>query len=179
MAKKMGLSLHKFIAATNHNHVVPDYLLSGEYKSGETFYTIANAMDVGNPSNFPRMLEIYNKKFPAIAEDLKGYWFTDEQIRVSMTEMYKKYNYQSDPHGAVAYSGLKEYCHLSQTNVSKYTGIFLETAHPAKFPDEVEKATKMKVEIPDAYKDVMTLTKMSVKLENNYNSLFSYLKQME
>ena len=173
IAKKMGLPVHRFIAATNRNHVVPDYLESGEYAPQQTWHTITNAMDVGDPSNFPRLLEIYQKQHSAVANDIKGYWFNDEETRVAMTELQKRYNYQSDPHGAVAYAGLKE-SGLTKNNI----GVFLETAHPAKFPEEVEKSTNKKVQVPEALQEIMTLNKKSILLPNNYDSLLKQLQQM-
>jgi len=173
IAKKMGLPVHRFIAATNRNHAVPDYLKSGEYQPQHTHHTITNAMDVGNPSNFPRMLEIYQNQQLAMAADIKGYWFSDDQTRAAMAELQGKYAYQSDPHGAVAYAGLKE-SGLTKNNI----GIFLETAHPAKFPDEVEKATNRKVKIPDTLTDIMTLEKKTIKLSHSYDSLLKELQQM-
>jgi threonine synthase len=171
IAKKMGLPIQQFIAATNRNHVVPDYLKSGEYLPQQTHHTITNAMDVGNPSNFPRMLEIYHKKHLLMTDDIKGYWFTDDQTRSAMAELQKQYGYQSDPHGAVAYAGLKE-SGLPDNNI----GIFLETAHPAKFPDEVEKSTNQKVEIPAALSEIMKLDKKAIKIENDYNIFRNKLK---
>lgn len=173
IAKKMGLPVHRFIAATNRNHVVPDYLKGGNYIPGQTHHTITNAMDVGDPSNFPRMLEIYDKQHSAMASDIEGYWFTDDDTRKAMTVLQDKYNYQADPHGAVAFAGLQESGMLAGN-----TGIFLETAHPAKFPEEVEKATKTAVQIPDPLKEVMKREKQSVKTENKYENLADILRQM-
>jgi len=173
IAKKMGLPVHQFIAATNRNHSVPDYLNNGEYLPKHTHHTITNAMDVGNPSNFPRMLEIYQKQHPAMTADIKGSWYTDDQTRSAMVDLQNKYNYQSDPHGAVAYAGLKESGLLKD-----HIGIFLETAHPAKFPEEVEKSTHVSVQIPEALKEIMRLEKKSIKMGNDYNSLLKHLKLM-
>ena len=173
IAKKMGLPVRRFIAATNRNHVVPDYLKSGEYLPQQTHHTITNAMDVGNPSNFPRMLEIYQKQQLAMAADIKGYWYTDDQTRAAMMELQEKYAYQSDPHGAVAYAALKESGLLNDT-----IGIFLETAHPAKFPEEVEKSTQVKVYIPETLTAIMKLEKKSIRISDDYTSLIQLLKQM-
>jgi threonine synthase len=173
IAKKMGLPVHRFIAATNRNHVVPDYLKSGEYQPQQTHHTITNAMDVGNPSNFPRMQEIYQKQQLAMAADIKGYWYTDDQTRSAMVDLQTTYSYQSDPHGAVAYAGLKESGLLNDS-----IGIFLETAHPAKFPEEVEKSTAVEVQIPDTLKEIMKLEKNAIKIPNEYNFLLQYLNKM-
>jgi threonine synthase len=173
IAKKMGLPVHQFIAATNRNHVVPDYLKSGKYQPQQTHHTITNAMDVGDPSNFPRMSEIYQKQQLAMSADIKGYWYTDEQTRSAMVELQSKYGYQSDPHGAVAYAGLSE-SGLLNDNI----GIFLETAHPAKFPEEVEKSTHVKVQIPETLTAILKLEKQSHKILNEYSFLLEYLNQL-
>jgi len=173
IAKKMGLPIHQFIAATNINHCVPDYLQCGVFNPRDTHHTISNAMDVGNPSNFPRISELFQHQHSAMAADIKGYWFTDDQTRSAMAEIQKKYKYQCDPHGAVAYAGLMEYG-LNKNQV----GIFLETAHPAKFPEEVEKSTGTKVEIPDSLKSIFLLKKKSYQVSNDYFSLRDHLKQL-
>lgn len=173
IAKKMGLPIHQFIAATNRNHVVPDYLKNGEFLPQQTHHTITNAMDVGNPSNFPRMSEIYQGQHTAMAADIKGFWFTDDQTRSAMVELQKKYNYQSDPHGAVAYAGLKESGLLKD-----HIGIFLETAHPAKFPKEVEKSSQVNVKMPESLKEIMKLEKKSLRIENSYESLLKEIRHI-
>lgn len=173
IAKKMGLRVDRFIAATNRNHVVPDYLQSGIYLPGKTHHTITNAMDVGDPSNFPRMAEIYQKQHSGMAADMNGYWFTDAQTRLAMTQLQENYNYQSDPHGAVAYAGLKESGLLND-----HVGIFLETAHPAKFPDEVANSTQKQVIMPESLTGIMKLEKKAVKIKNNYDSLLVELKRL-
>jgi threonine synthase len=173
IAKKMGLPVSRFIAATNRNHVVPDYLQSGEYQPQPTHHTITNAMDVGNPSNFPRMLELYQKQQLSMAADIKGYWYTDDETRLAMVELQNRYAYQSDPHGAVAYAGLKESGFLKDN-----TGIFLETAHPAKFPEEVEKSTQTKVQIPGSLTEIMKLEKKAIKMDSRFESLRQELLRM-
>lgn len=173
IAKKMGLPVHQFIAATNSNHAVPDYLESGSFQPRQTWHTITNAMDVGNPSNYPRLLEIYRKEHAAVAADIKGFWFTDDQTRAAMSEIQRLYNYQCDPHGAVAYAGLK----ASELKKNE-TGIFLETAHPAKFPEEVEKSTNQKIPIPGTLQEILTLDKKSEKMANSYEDLLRMLQQM-
>ncbi|MFZ4546217.1 MAG: threonine synthase [Bacteroidales bacterium] len=173
ISKKMGLSVHQFIAATNLNKVVPEYLMNGEFKPQQTCHTISNAMDVGNPSNFPRLLEIYQKQHSVIASHIKGYSFDDEQTRTAMKELHEMYSYQADPHGAIGYLGLKEYG-LSKDNI----GIFLETAHPAKFPIEVEKATKIPVQIPDALGGLVNLRSQSVRISKSYCDLYTQLEKL-
>lgn len=163
IAKKMGLPVQKFIASTNINHVVPDYLRTGQYVPLQSHPTISNAMDVGNPSNFPRMLELYKNSHSALADDIRGFWYTDDQTRAALAEIQVLYGYQADPHGAIAYSGLRDF----GTGPGQ-TGIFVETAHPAKFPYEVEKSTGKKVEIPEALRKLMDLKKNSIKIPGDY-----------
>ncbi len=173
IAGKMGLPVHQFIAATNINHVVPDYLKDGVFNPQQTQHTISNAMDVGNPSNFPRMLEIYQKQHLSITNDVCGFWCTDEETRSAMAEIYKKYLYQADPHGAIAYAGL-----MASGITKDHIGIFIETAHPAKFPEEVEKSTNSIVQIPDSLKNCMALEKNALALENSYLDFKQKLKHM-
>lgn len=170
IAKKMGLNIHRFVASTNSNHAVPDYLINGKFEPSPTQYTISNAMDVGNPSNFPRILKLYNDNYHMIAEDIKGYWFTDDETRYGMREIISEYNYQADPHGAIGYLGLKKFG-IGNEHIS----IFLETAHPAKFPDEVEKATNNKVEIPVELSGLKNLEKKATKISAYYKSLLKEL----
>jgi threonine synthase len=172
IAKKMGLPVHNFIAATNVNRSVPDYLTNGRFEPQPTLHTITNAMDVGNPSNFPRILELYNSRHHVIRAAIKGYWFTDIQTCQAMYDLQDKYAYQADPHGAIAYLGLIKYMAKNDC-----TGIFLETAHPAKFPFEVEMATNKKVQIPEALKNLMVLKNESVKIPNNFTDLKNLLME--
>jgi threonine synthase len=174
IAKKMGLRINTFIAATNSNHAVVDYLNNGQYEPLPTIHTITNAMDVGNPSNFPRIIELFNKRHHNISSAIKGYWFTDEQTYQSMNDLQNIYDYQADPHGAVAYQGLKKYLEKHDC-----TGIFLETAHPSKFPDAVKKATNKNIQIPQALKNLMVLKKKSIKMPNDFASFRSFLIQTQ
>jgi threonine synthase len=170
IAKKMGLNIHRFIAATNSNHAVPDYLAKGRFEPKPTQYTISNAMDVGNPSNFPRIMQLHENDFNKISEEIKGFWFTDDENRDGMKELVNKYNYLADPHGAIGYLGLK-----SNGIAEDHINIFLETAHPAKFPEEVEKATAAKVAIPSGLKDLMKLEKKSIDISNDSKELVRVL----
>ncbi len=174
IAKKMGLPVYKFIAATNKNHSVPDFLKSGKFKPGKTVFTISNAMDVGNPSNFSRMLYIYKGNAQQISYDIKGLWYNDNQTRQSIGELYKKYSYQPDPHGAIAYAGLNGF-----GLTKNQTGIFLETAHPAKFPMEVEKSTGKKVTLPSSLKKLLLLKKKAIKISKEFSILKKILLELE
>jgi len=133
LAWKMGLPVHRFIAATNANDVVPEYLATGEYKPRPSTRTLSNAMDVGNPSNFARML------------DLCSTWNIMTQTCVGVKEVFDKYQYVIDPHGAVGYLAFKDY----QKENPNVQGVILETAHPSKFIDTVEETIGQKVDIPE------------------------------
>ncbi len=170
IAKKMGLNVHTFIASTNSNHAVPDYLKSGKFEPQPIQFTISNAMDVAKPSNFPRMMALYQHEFSDIFSDVKGHWCNDDETRVAMKELKVNYNYIADPHGAIAYDGLKN--NLSQDAI----GIFLESAHPAKFPEEVNKVNEMDIQIPDSLKSIMNKEKKAVMIANDYESLLSELE---
>ena len=172
IAKKMGLPVNKFIASCNSNHAVSDYLSSGIYKPSQTIKTISNAMDVGNPNNFPRIAELYNKDHVMVTKDLSGFWYNDDDTRRGMVELYKSFGYQADPHGAVAYLGLTDY--LKNNNC---TGIFIETAHPAKFADEVESSTGVKVSIPQSLLKLKKLRKNAVKIDARFKDLKEILIQ--
>ncbi len=169
IAKKMGLDIDTFIASTNSNHSVPDFLETGVYEPHPIQFTISNAMDVAKPSNFPRMMALYADDHSMIRNDIKGHWCTDEQTRSAMNELQVQYGYTADPHGAIAYDGLKH--HLPAEAI----GIFLESAHPAKFPEEVNKVNNMDIQIPDSLKGLMNKEKKAVLIENDYEALLTHL----
>ena len=150
MAKKMGLPVNKFVAATNINKVVPEYLELGIYTPRPSIPTISNAMDVGNPSNFVRMLDLYNDDIQAIREDMVGYYYSDEETRETMKSVYSNHGYCCDPHGAIGFRALESYFSVQENN--DLVGIFLETAHPAKFLPTVEAVLGEKINIPDQLK---------------------------
>lgn len=169
IAKKMGLPIYKFIAATNSNHAVPDYLQSGLYEPKDIIYTISNAMDVAKPSNFPRMMSLYKDNHEVIASDIIGHWCDETATRNSMKVLLEKYQYTADPHGAIAYDGLAK--KITQNAI----GIFLETAHPAKFPEEVNKVSGKEIQIPEALQGIMHKEKKAVLIDVNYESLVTNL----
>ncbi len=144
LAKKMGLPVHHFLAATNINDVVPKYLQSGNYNPHPSYATLSNAMDVGNPSNFARMLDLYGSTWNIMRDEIAGYAFTDEQTKEAMREIFEKYQYVIDPHGAVGYLALQAYLQKEPTAL----GVILETAHPAKFKDDVEAILRLLIEVP-------------------------------
>jgi threonine synthase len=171
MAKKMGLPIEHFIAATNANDIVPQYLATGNYSPKPSQATISNAMDVGNPSNFSRIMALYNNDYEALKKDLSGYAFSDESTKATMVEVFQNHYYTLDPHGAVGYAALQQYL-KTQPNA---TGVFLETAHPAKFMDVVEKTLRVKIKVPNALQEVANKTKRAEKMKADYNLLKDYL----
>jgi len=166
-----GLPVKHFIAACNANAVVPAFLQSGEYQPKKAVATISNAMDVGNPSNFVRILELFHHKLGDLRNVLTGYSITDDETRETIKEVYRQYNYLPDPHGAVGYLALQRY--LQQHTGDK--GIFLETAHPVKFYDVVEPVIGETVPVPDAIKEQLKLTKQSSVIQPDYEMLKSAL----
>jgi len=164
IAKKMGLPIHHFIAAANINDVVPQYLRTGNFSPRTSNATISNAMDVGNPSNFARMLNLFQNDHTAMSKLITGYSFTDEETRFAMKKVLTESNYTLDPHGAVGYLGLKK----CQPEHPKCAGIFFETAHPAKFRDVVEKALGQPIEIPTSLKIFLSKEKVTVKTPSDF-----------
>ena len=152
LAKKMGLPINHFIASTNENDTVPKFMKTGEYKKQKTVSTLTNAMDVGDPSNFIRILSLYDDDFKKLKKELTAYKFSDKETILGIKRLYEKSKYVLDPHGATAYLGLKKYL----LNNPKEIGVFLETAHPVKFLDTVESALNMKINIP---KNIIKLKK--------------------
>jgi threonine synthase len=170
-AKRMGLPVERFIAANNSNDIVFNYLETGEYNPKASVQTIANAMDVGDPSNFVRVLDLYDHSHKAIAADIKGYRYNDKQIRETVKKVYKETGYLLDPHGACGYQSLEEY--LTDDQV----GIFLETAHPAKFTETVEEIIGVgNVPLPDKLAAFMIGTKQSISLDKEFATFKEFLK---
>lgn len=170
-AKKMGLPIDRFIAATNINDIVPKYLETGQFHPQPSKRTISNAMDVGNPSNFVRILDLYNLDWKQIRKDIFGASFTDLETRSAIQDLYRRYEYIADPHGAVAYLGLVAY----QKSIEKSTGIFLETAHPAKFPSIIEPLIERKISIPERLQHSLDKEKQIVPLPNRYSDFKNLL----
>lgn len=177
IAKKMGLPVKKFIAATNANDTFPNYLKTGKFKPKSSIKTISNAMDVGNPNNFPRILKMYRGNLEKIRKDIWSKSFTDKETKEAIKEVYQKYNYLMDPHGAVGYLGLKAYLKNLKTD-SNCAHLFLETAHPSKFLDVIEPIIKKKISMPKSLSFVMKKKKKSLKLANNYKDFKSMLSEL-
>lgn len=171
MAYKLGLPVKHFVAATNVNDTVPEFLQSGKYQPKPSKQTISNAMDVGNPSNFVRVQTLFDNNFEKLKQMFSSYSFTDAETRDAMKTIYKNSGYVADPHGAVGYLGLKKYL---GNNSTKKLGVFLETAHPVKFLDVVESTLKVSVEIPQQIKAVLGKEKKSIEIDR-YEDLKEFL----
>lgn len=173
IAKKMGLPVFRFIAANNRNNVVYKYLKTGIYEPRPSVPTLANAMDVGNPSNFVRVLDLYENDYKAIVDDILGATYSDEKIIETIEQVYKTNDYILDPHGAVGFRALKEKLNPGEN------GIFLETAHPAKFTETVENIIgKGKVPMPDRLKEFMKGKKQSIRMPVNYEKFRDYMMSL-
>ena len=171
LASYSGLPIQHFIAACNANDVVSEYLETENYQSKKAVATLSNAMDVGNPSNFVRILELFQHKFGDLKNRLSSYTISDAETTATIKRIFDQKKYLLDPHGAVGYLALEKY--LSQHTGSK--GMFLETAHPVKFYDVVEPVINAEVPLPDAVKKLMNAKKKSVKMGVNYEELREYL----
>lgn len=169
--KRMGLPIRRFIAANNRNDIFYQYLLSGNYNPRPSVATIANAMDVGNPSNFARVLDLYGESHDAIAAEVSGATYTDEQIAETMRQTWQSAHYLLDPHGACGFRALQEVLQPDEV------GIFLETAHPAKFKDTVEAIIGEPVAIPEKLQAFMRGTKQSVSMSSLFADFKAYLLQ--
>lgn len=168
-AKCMGLPVKRFIAANNKNCVFYEYLQTAKYTPRPSIATVANAMDVGDPSNFVRILDLYGYSYEKIIEDISGSTYSDEQIEETIKAVYEESDYLLDPHGACGYLALKE-------DLKEYeTGVFLETAHPAKFLDTVEGIIGKAIEIPEKLKTFMEGEKRSVVLDKSFQNFKRYL----
>ena len=170
LAKKMGLPIDHFIAATNINDVIPRYLKTSKYLPKSSIQTISNAMDVGDPSNFIRISKIFNNNYNIIKSNLSGFKFEDNKTKEAIKEIYKDSNFIADPHGAVGYLGLKKYL----KNHNNKIGVFMETAHPIKFIDVVENTLDIKLKLPEKIKKILKKEKRSTKI-NTYMELKDYL----
>lgn len=167
--KYMGLPVKRFMAANNRNDVFYNYLQSGIYTPKASIPTIANAMDVGNPSNFARVFDLYKGSHEAITRDISGTTYSDEQIRETVRETYQSTGYLLDPHGACGYRALQEGLQPGEV------GVFLETAHPAKFRDTVNGIIGESVAIPPRLQAFMDGTKQSVPMDSHFEAFKEYL----
>ena len=174
IAQRMGCPIDHFIAATNLNSIVPEYLNTGKFTPRTSIATISNAMDVGNPSNFPRMEELFSGSHSALSAAVSGYSLNDEDTRHVLQRIYEIYGYIADPHGAIAYGAVDAYLRKH----SNFTGIFLETAHPAKFTDTMSTVLKdVLMPIPTALHGLAEKTKVATPLRKDYAAFQNYLLQ--
>ncbi len=166
--KRMGLPIARFIAANNRNDIFYQYLLTGEYNPRPSVQTIANAMDVGAPSNFARILDLYKNSHKDICAEISGCTYNDDQIRATIKQVFDTHKYLLDPHGAVGYQAVAD--NLKEGEV----GVFLETAHPAKFKDTVEPIVGP-IEIPAKLQAFMRGKKKSIELSKDFATFKQFL----
>ncbi len=184
MAKASGLPLGHFVAACNANDVVTRYLATERYDIHKSVATVSNAMDVGNPSNFVRILEILENNYPALTKALSSFSIDDTITKATITSVYKNNKYILDPHGAVAFAAAEIYLASleknnissdTQSNTNSFSAIILETAHPVKFPDVVEEAIGHTIAIPDSVKFLLDKKKVSTPLAANYTAFKNWI----
>ncbi len=169
LVKKMGLPVAGFIAASNANDVVPNYLETAQFSPRPSIRTISNAMDVGNPSNFARLLDLYGHDFSRIIHDIRGIRFSDDQTKEIIRMVYHSHQYLMCPHTAIGYGGITHYLKPGET------GVFLSTAHPGKFFDIVEPLISEKVEIPLRLKTIIDKEKQAISMNMDFSDFKSYL----
>ncbi len=174
LANASGLPIKHFIAATNANDVVPQYFETQHYQPKKAVATISNAMDVGDPSNFVRIMEIFQQQFANLTAKVSSCSVTDATTKQTLLHVYNQHNYLCDPHGAVAYRALEDYLQLHPNN----KGIFLETAHPVKFYDVVEPVIGQTVKVPDSIKEQLTKEKKSTRIGVDAEELKGFLMGM-
>ena len=168
----MGLPIKRFIAANNANDIFYKYLKSGKYEPKPSIQTLANAMDVGDPSNFARILDLYGNSHERITSLISGATYSDERISETMQECYKSSGYILDPHGACGYQALKELLKPDET------GVFCETAHPAKFKEKVDEILNTNIEIPERLAAFMRGTKLSIPMSKDFETFKKFLMKL-
>lgn len=173
-AKAMGIPIKHFIAATNINDIFPKYLETSVFEPKASVATIANAMDVGNPSNFARIIHLYNHSHEAISNAISGFRYQDSEVKKVLKETYETTGYMLDPHGAIGFIALKNYLSSNGGN-----GIFLETAHPAKFLETVEPVIGKKIEIPAKLQKFIEGESKTTRLSGKYDDFKEYLKNLK
>lgn len=173
IARRMGLPVQRFVAATNLNDAVPKYLKSGRYKPQPSVRTIANAMDVGAPSNFERIQWLYGHDHEAIRRDMAGAVFDDGSVRRAIADVYRQHRYLMDPHGAIGWLALNE---VMATASAGTQGVFLATAHPAKFREVVEPVIGEAVALPPALTEALARPRHSIRLSADYAALNELLR---
>lgn len=172
LAERMGLPIDIFIASTNLNKVFPEFLEGAPFLAKPSVQTISNSMDVGNPSNFYRLLALYGNDEAIMKEKVKGFFFDDAETRQAMVKVNSEKGYIMDPHGAVGYLGLKKFM---DQNPGKYVGIFLETAHPGKFKSVVDQVLGIDLQLPERLQKFLSGNKKVETLENDFGAFRKYL----
>ena len=165
----MGLPIKRFVAANNANDIFYNYLQTGKYNPQPSKQTLANAMDVGDPSNFARIYDLYKGSHEAITSLISGATYKDEQIRATMQQCYKETGYILDPHGACGYQALKDLLKDGET------GVFCETAHPAKFKEKVDEILSADIDIPQRLQEFMKGTKQSIPMSKDFKDFKEFL----
>ncbi len=168
-AQKMGLPIQRFIAASNSNDVIPRYLKDGKYKPYPTIATIANAMDVGDPSNYPRFLELFENNVDSIRNSIEGFTLDDGETLGAIKSCFIANNYITDPHGAIAYQALQNNLRENET------GIFLETAHYGKFLSVIERALEHSIAKPEFTNKFLQKSSTNIPINNNYEDFKAFL----
>ena len=171
LAKRMGLPIDQFVAASNANRIVPHYLDSGLFEPKPSIRTTSNAMDVGNPSNFARIMDLYGNSWEAVKNDIAGFSYDDEQVHQAIKELYERTGYTIDPHSTIGFLGLKDYLR----GHSEANGFFLATAHPSKFSDVVGPIIGKEVQLPERLKLILKQEKQAVVLPNDLKTFKNYL----
>lgn len=171
IAKRMGLPVRRFIAANNSNDIFYQFLQTGVYHPKASVQTIANAMDVGDPSNFPRLTDLYGNSWQRVKADIRGATYGDDQIKATMSQCYEQTGYVLDPHGACGYQALKDQLQADEV------GVFLETAHPAKFKDKVDAILHTDIPIPARLSAFMNGTKQTIAMPNDFSQFKAYLME--
>jgi len=172
IAKRIGLPIAQFVAATNVNDAVPEYLESGIYEPRPSIATVANAMDVGAPSNFERVQSLYNSDLMALRQDIVGFAYEDSQVIAEIGHVYREHGYVLDPHSAIAWLALQDRL-VDQPDAC---GVLLATAHPAKFREVVEPAIGRSIELPRALADAISRPRHSISMPAAYNALEDFLR---
>jgi threonine synthase len=172
MAQQMGLPVAHFLAATNQNHIVPDYLNTGVFSPKPSVETISNAMDVGNPSNFVRMQGLSGGQWTSVREHISGYWYSDADTRQSMQQVYEQTGYLMCPHTAIGHRAWKAY---QQQSGSTATGVFLSTAHYAKFLDVMEDTLGFVPPVPERLSALLAQEKKALRMSGDYVDFKAYL----
>jgi threonine synthase len=173
LAWKMGLPVHQFIAATNANDTVPAYLKTGVYEPKPSVSTLSNAMDVGNPSNWARIADLFKEDASELNGIITGYSYDDEQTKEAIQQVFDEYNYVVCPHTAIAWKALKEW--ESETTPGDVTGVFLSTAHPCKFPDAFPAQIAAAIKVPESVKELEGKQKQAVALGKDFEGFKAYL----